>query len=417
VCRIGPILSDVTTVLLLRHGRSTANAQGVLAGRNDSELDETGRDQALDLANRLADVPLDILVTSPQLRARQTAQMAAAGRAEAVVDDAFAECDYGDWSGAALSELATEPAWEIVQWQPSAAQFPAGETMAQMAHRATHGVRQLVSCPPAGIRVGRHPRRCHQGHRGRRAGGASGPFPAHRDRHRLGERDHVLTQASRSSSGSTTPDRYALRVNRTTKVRTRSSVAALRSRVEPVTRRILSFSHPQRFVVGTVGQPGDRTFFLQVSDAGAPVSVVCEKEQASVLAEKVLELLDQVRRSGVEVPDDADEELIDTDPLQQPIDPEFRVSAMGIGWDPTDEAVIIEAHGESESDDVPDIGDDGEGPDTLRVRLTPVDALAFSIRTSRVVAAGRPQCPFCHLPIDPDGHICPRANGYRRHLA
>ena len=148
---MGPILSHVTTVLLLRHGRSTANAQGVLAGRNDSELDETGRDQALDLGNRLADVPLDVLVSSPQLRARQTAAMAAAGRAEAVVNDAFAECDYGDWSGAALSELATEPAWEIVQWQPSAAQFPQGETMAQMAHRATHGVRELVREHPDGF--------------------------------------------------------------------------------------------------------------------------------------------------------------------------------------------------------------------------------------------------------------------------
>ena len=148
---MGPILSHVTTVLLLRHGRSTANAQGVLAGRNDSELDETGRDQALDLGNRLADVPLDVLVSSPQLRARQTAAMAATGRAEAVVNDAFAECDYGDWSGAALSELATEPAWEIVQWQPSAAQFPQGETMAQMAHRATHGVRELVREHPDGF--------------------------------------------------------------------------------------------------------------------------------------------------------------------------------------------------------------------------------------------------------------------------
>jgi len=185
-----------------------------------------------------------------------------------------------------------------------------------------------------------------------------------------------------------------------------------------VTRRILSFAHPRRFVVGTVGQPGDRTFFLQVTDGGAPVSVVREKEQASVLAEKVIELLDQVRRQGTEVPDDADEELVDTEPLDQPIEPEFRVVSMGIGWDPTDESVIIEAHGESDSDDVPDIGDDaGDGPDTLRIRLTPIDALAFSIRTARVVAAGRPQCPFCHLPIDPDGHICPRANGYRRNLA
>lgn len=182
-------------------------------------------------------------------------------------------------------------------------------------------------------------------------------------------------------------------------------------------RRILSFSHPRRFVVGTVGEPGDRTFFLQVTDGGDPVSLICEKEQASVLAEKVIELLDQVRRSGVEVLTEADEDLIDTEPLDQPIEPEFRIQSMGIGWDPTDESVIIEAHGESDSEDVPDIGDDDEpGPDTMRILITPTDALAFSIRTSRVVAAGRPQCPFCHLPIDPDGHICPRANGYRRNV-
>lgn len=182
-------------------------------------------------------------------------------------------------------------------------------------------------------------------------------------------------------------------------------------------RRIISFSHPRRFVVGTVGQPGDRTFFLQVTDDGDPVSLVCEKEQASVLAEKVIELLDQVRRSGVEVPEDVDEADVDTEPLSQPIEAEFRVVSMGIGWDPGSEAIIIEAHAESETDEVPDIGDDTvEGPDTLRVRLTPSHALAFSVRTSRVVAAGRPQCPFCHLPIDPDGHICPRANGYRRSL-
>ena len=185
-----------------------------------------------------------------------------------------------------------------------------------------------------------------------------------------------------------------------------------------MTRRILSFFKPERFVVGTVGQPGDRTFFLQVTDAGDPVSVVCEKEQASLLAEKVVELLDQLRRAGVDIPHDADESLIDTGPLDQPIEPEFRVVSMGIGWDPADETIIIEAHGESETDEVPEIGDDeGDGPDTLRVQLSPMDALIFTIRAGRVVAAGRPQCPFCHLPIDPDGHICPRANGYRRHVA
>lgn len=184
-----------------------------------------------------------------------------------------------------------------------------------------------------------------------------------------------------------------------------------------MTRRILSFSHPARFVVGTVGQPGERTFFIQVTDGADPVTLICEKEQAAVLAEKIIELLDQVRRTGVDVPNDPPEDLVDTEPLSQPIEPEFRVISMGIGWDPADDCVIIEAHGESETDEVPDIGDDADqGPDTLRVRLTALDALAFSVRASRVVAAGRPQCPFCHLPIDPDGHICPRANGYRRHV-
>lgn len=141
----------MTTVLLLRHARSEANSQGILAGRSDSPLDETGREQAAALGKRLADVQFDRVVSSPQLRARQTAELAVGGRADITIDDAFAECDYGDWSGAPLSELATEPSWEIVQWLPSAAEFPSGETMAQMSHRATHGIQRLVKQHPDDI--------------------------------------------------------------------------------------------------------------------------------------------------------------------------------------------------------------------------------------------------------------------------
>lgn len=141
----------MTTVVLIRHGRSVANATGVLAGRSDTPLDDEGREQASALGRRLADVPVDVVVSSPQLRAQQTAELVADGRVGAQVDDNFAECDYGDWSGAALSELAVEPAWEIVQWLPSAAEFPSGETMAQMSHRAVHGVRQLVKAHPEGF--------------------------------------------------------------------------------------------------------------------------------------------------------------------------------------------------------------------------------------------------------------------------
>lgn len=123
----------------------------MLAGRSESPLDETGREQAGQLAARLADVPFDRVVTSPQLRARQTAEIALGDRGQASVDEHFAECDYGDWSGSALSELATEPSWEIVQWLPSAAEFPSGETMAQMSHRAVHGIKRLVKHHPDDI--------------------------------------------------------------------------------------------------------------------------------------------------------------------------------------------------------------------------------------------------------------------------
>ena len=141
----------MTTVLLIRHGRSQANADGILAGRSDSPLDEQGIEQARALGVRLTDVPLDVLVTSPQLRARQTADLVVAGRAQAQVHDAFAECDYGDWSGSPLADLASEPTWDVVQWHPSAAEFPRGESMASMSHRAVRGVRELVSQFPDGF--------------------------------------------------------------------------------------------------------------------------------------------------------------------------------------------------------------------------------------------------------------------------
>jgi len=89
---------------------------------------------------------------------------------------------------------------------------------------------------------------------------------------------------------------------------------------------------------------------------------------------------------------------------------------MALGWDDANRRVVIEAHGiGSDEDSIPEIGDDeAEGPDTLRVWLTPVSARAFAERTRTVVAAGRPPCPFCSQPLDPQGHVCPRANGYRR---
>jgi uncharacterized repeat protein (TIGR03847 family) len=186
-----------------------------------------------------------------------------------------------------------------------------------------------------------------------------------------------------------------------------------------VTRRILQFRLPERFVVGTVGMPGERTFYLQVRQGNELVSVAFEKQQASVLAERVDQLLDEViatRDSVEDIPEGLPTQLVDVDPLDVPLTEEFRVGAMALGWDDSLRQVVIEAHAiAAEGDDVPELADDAEeGPDTLRVWISPAYARAFAHRARSVVEAGRPPCPFCQQPLDPSGHICPRANGYRR---
>ncbi|SFQ54621.1 probable phosphomutase, MSMEG_4193 family [Amycolatopsis arida] len=132
------------TVILLRHGRSTANGSGVLAGRTpEVGLDDTGRAQAAALTERLAGVPLAGLVASPLLRCEQTLAPLAGDRALApIVDDRLAEVDYGDWTGRALAELTKEALWRVVQAHPSAAVFPGGEGLADVQARAVAAVRE-----------------------------------------------------------------------------------------------------------------------------------------------------------------------------------------------------------------------------------------------------------------------------------
>jgi len=183
-----------------------------------------------------------------------------------------------------------------------------------------------------------------------------------------------------------------------------------------VPRQVFLFDPPERFVAGTVGQPGDRTFYLQASGGGRTVSVALEKLQVSVLAERLEELLEEVRRRGAgDVPVVAPRELEDTAPLDAPVEEEFRVGSMGLAWDGEAEVVVVEALAPGDDEDeVEPLSDAEEGPDALRVRIPAAMARAFVVRAQRVVAAGRPPCPLCALPLDPEGHVCPRQNGHRR---
>ena len=183
-------------------------------------------------------------------------------------------------------------------------------------------------------------------------------------------------------------------------------------------RQVFLYDPPERFVAGTVGQPGERTFFLQASQGPRVTSVALEKTQVSVLAQRLEELLDEVlRQSGgeVTVPAVTPTELGDEEPLQQPILEEFRVGTMALAWDPEAARVVVEAQAatEGEEEETEPLSDESEGPDVLRVRITPAMARAFTDRAMEVVNAGRPDCPFCGLALDPEGHICPRQNGHR----
>ncbi|GIM85744.1 DUF3090 domain-containing protein [Salinispora arenicola] len=192
-----------------------------------------------------------------------------------------------------------------------------------------------------------------------------------------------------------------------------------------MTHQVHAFEPPERFVAGTVGPPGDRTFFLQARGGGRLVSVALEKVQVSLLAEKLEELLSEAqRRFGVKLPETGPVGG-DNDPLDTPVDEEFRVGTLGLAFDVDTETVVIEAIavGEAEAGaevevDEPDDEESAEEPDDdldrLRVRLTPEATRAFIERARRVVNAGRPPCPLCGQPLDPVGHLCPRHNGYHR---
>ncbi len=184
------------------------------------------------------------------------------------------------------------------------------------------------------------------------------------------------------------------------------------------------FDPPERFVAGTVGEPGARTFFLQAREGARVVSVALEKQQVAALAERVDELLDEVMAEAhteAVIPAVAPVGLTDEDPLDLPIDEEFRAGTMTLSWDPQAERVVIEVFpvgeemvGLSDEAEDPVLLEETEPTEVFVVRIDAGHARAFVQRAARVIGAGRPDCPFCGQPIDPEGHLCVRANGFKR---
>lgn len=171
-------------------------------------------------------------------------------------------------------------------------------------------------------------------------------------------------------------------------------------------RRLFVFDRPDRFVAGTIGAPGQRQFYLQARKGGAVVSVALEKVQVAALATRLRDVLDAVEQPVAAAP------APDGEPLDEPVIGLFNVGAMALAWDPQTQMVVVEARDDTEDGEYAEIEDDAEaGPDLIRVRLSPEEAHAFVRSAEALVAAGRPACPFCGQPLNPEGHFCPRASG------
>jgi uncharacterized repeat protein (TIGR03847 family) len=169
------------------------------------------------------------------------------------------------------------------------------------------------------------------------------------------------------------------------------------------------FEWPDRVVIGTIGVPGQRTFYLQVRTGKQIVSIALEKQQSAQLAEKIDEILDQLvtlEGNPFSVPTSTPIELVDNDQLET-VEEQFRTGVMSLGWDPTTAQIVIEAYPLADDEDEDEaFPDDDDASELLRVRMPVGTARAFSKRTREIVGAGRPICVICGQPIDADGHTC-----------
>jgi uncharacterized repeat protein (TIGR03847 family) len=175
-----------------------------------------------------------------------------------------------------------------------------------------------------------------------------------------------------------------------------------------------TFKDISRFTVGTLGQPGDRTFFLQIRASSALISTSIEKSQVAAISERLRYMLKEIRIAHPISPKPS--LTRDSLPLETPVMDEFRVGSIAIFYDEESEMIQIDLrelnlNDEDEDEDEFPILDDVE---IIRIFITPTQANIFQDRAELVIAAGRQPCPFCALPIDPQGHLCARANGYRR---
>lgn len=165
------------------------------------------------------------------------------------------------------------------------------------------------------------------------------------------------------------------------------------------------FTDPDRCVAGTIGEPGERAFFIQVRSERRVLSVAVEKAQVQAIAARLEVMIAEVRKSDPLI--HVASRDVDDAPLETPVEEEFQVGAISLAWNDQAQLISLELY-ELEEDE-----EEGDG-EVLEINISLGVSAAFAQRAKALTKAGRLPCPFCAIPIDPRGHLCPRANGYRR---
>lgn len=426
----------MTILLLVRHASNDYIKEGRLAGRTPGvHINAHGQREADDMARRTAHLPIEAIYSSPLERAVDTANaIAGCHKLPVQIVEGLLEGHAGEWTGKKLSELNTTETWKLIQTKPIGVKLPGGESIDEVQTRMVAAIEEIRKKHPDGIvaivshadplksvvahylnwdlnnyqRIAINPASVtvlsvdDKGAALLRSND-TGPLPKFEKPKPVKKKTEDAAdtpQVTNESEGTLEPQKSesasAIEPTATEqKQEEKMAEANIVHDLNPVSR----------VTVGAIGEPGQRTFFLQGRQGLTMVSLVTEKEQMNSLAQGVTDLLTRLGERADAPTDVSDYELA----LEQPVEPLFRIGQLGLGYDQESDLLVIVAYAIPEDQDQ-------EMVDVVRFWATRDQMRALARHVVQVAAGGRPTCVLCGRPIDPQGHFCPRRNGHATHV-
>jgi probable phosphoglycerate mutase len=400
----------MTRFLLIRHATNDYVQAGRLAGRTPGvHINAQGQREADDLARRTAHLPIEAIYSSPLERALDTANaVARCQRLPVEIVEGLLESDAGEWTGRKINEINNTDTWKAIQTRPVGVKLPGGESIDEVQRRMVAALETIRQKHPDGlVAVVSH------------ADPLKSVVAHYLDWdlnhfHRIAINPASVTVLDVTDKGAALlclNDTGALPKFEKPKPETKGDQAASDEAEKKEERKMAEanivhdLNPVSRVTVGALGEPGQRTFYLQARQGATLVSLLTEKEQMKSLAQGITDLL---TRLGERIDAPTNVSAYDL-ALEHPVEPLFRVGQLGLGYDQENDLLVIVAYALPTEEDATTI-------DVVRFWATRDQMRALSRHVAEVAAAGRPTCVLCGRPIDPAGHFCPRRNGHATYV-